>query len=220
MRYVVLTFDDGTIYDQRFIEILNKYDLPCSFNLNSGLDDFVWYYNDEKEIKRLKLDNHISLYDNHEICSHSYTHPHFTSLSKEEIIKQVNDDIMRLEKIFNREIKTFAFPFMDYNEEIIDIIKQNTKIENIRISKLSNDYLPIDRFHIHLNAFYDDEDIYQKLDEYSLNKMENSLFTIVGHSYEFEVNDDWSKIEKLVKYLKENKHIKVVSIEEAINNIY
>jgi len=45
MRYVVLTFDDGTIYDKRFIEILNKYNIPCSFNLNSGLDDFIWYFN-------------------------------------------------------------------------------------------------------------------------------------------------------------------------------
>ena len=56
MRYVVLTFDDGTIYDQRFIELLNKYNLPCSFNLNAGLDDFIWYYDNDKPIQRLKLD--------------------------------------------------------------------------------------------------------------------------------------------------------------------
>ncbi|MBE6131830.1 MAG: hypothetical protein E7180_00365 [Erysipelotrichaceae bacterium] len=220
MRYVVLTFDDGTIYDKRFIEILNKYNIPCSFNLNSGLDDFIWYFNEEKEIRRLNLEENKNIYENHEVCSHSYTHPYFIDLNENQIIEQVNKDIQRLEKIFNREITTFAFPFTEWNDEIINIIKEKTKIKNIRISKISNDYLPQDRFHIHLNAFYDDYDIYKKLEEYSKNNLENALFTIVGHSYEFEVKNDWNKIENLLKYLSSNKDILVTTLEEAINNIY
>ena len=71
-----------------------------------------------------------------------------------------------------------------------------------------------------MNAFYDDYDIYKKLEEYSKNNLENSLFTIVGHSYEFEVKNDWDKIENLLKYLSSNKDIIVTTLEEAINNIY
>lgn len=220
MRYVVLTFDDGTIYDQRFIELLNKYNIPCSFNLNAGLDDFIWYFDNDKPIQRLKLDQVKDLYINHEVCSHSFTHPYFIDLNENQIIEQVNKDIQRLEKIFNREITTFAFPFTEWNDEIINIIIEKTKIKNIRISKISDDYLPQDRFHIHLNAFYDDYDIYKKLEEYSKNNLENSLFTIVGHSYEFEVKNDWDKIENLLKYLSSNKDIIVTTLEEAINNIY
>ena len=122
--------------------------------------------------------------------------------------------------LFNREITTFAFPFAEWNDEIINIIIEKTKIKNIRISKISDDYLPQDRFHIHFNAFYDDYDIYKKLEEYSKNNLENSLFTIVGHSYEFEVKNDWDKIENLLKYLSSNKDIIVTTLEEAINNIY
>lgn len=220
MRYVVLTFDDGTIYDQRFIELLNKYNLPCSFNLNAGLDDFVWYYENNKPIQRLKLDQVKDLYINHEVCSHSFTHPHMTELSKEEVIKQVLSDVERLEQVFGRNITTFAFPFHDWNDDVIETIVNNTNIKNIRVSKLSNDYLPLDRYHIHLNAFYDEEGIYDKLEEYSKNNLENSLFTIVGHSYEFEVNNDWDKIENLLKYLSLKKDIVVTTLEEAINNIY
>ena len=43
MRSVVLSFDDGTIYDKRFIELLDKYGLKATFNLNSGLGEYVWY---------------------------------------------------------------------------------------------------------------------------------------------------------------------------------
>lgn len=41
-KIFLLSFDDGTIYDKRFVELLNKYNIPCTFNLNSGLEDFVW----------------------------------------------------------------------------------------------------------------------------------------------------------------------------------
>ena len=54
MKIVSLSFDDGTIYDLRFIELLNKYKLKASLNLNSGLEDFIWYYGDHP-IKRLRL---------------------------------------------------------------------------------------------------------------------------------------------------------------------
>ena len=59
-----------------------------------------------------------------------------------------------------------------------------------------------------------------EIDESLANNLENSLFTIVGHSYEFEVKNDWDKIENLLKYLSSNKDILVTTLEEAINNIY
>ena len=61
MRIVCLSFDDGTIYDERFIGLLNKYGLEATLNLNSGLKDFVWYY-DDRPIKRLDLSKHVDLY--------------------------------------------------------------------------------------------------------------------------------------------------------------
>ena len=44
MKIVSLSFDDGTIYDLKFIELLNKYKLNATLNLNSGLCDFIWTY--------------------------------------------------------------------------------------------------------------------------------------------------------------------------------
>ena len=220
MKIVVLTFDDGTIYDRRFIEILNKYHIPASLNLNSGLEDFVWNYNNEIPIHRLRLIDNVNLYKNHEVASHSLTHPYMTSLTKEEIIRQVKEDIDNLEKIFNREILTFAFPFTDYNDEVINIIKENTKVKNIRISKFSNEYMPQDRYHIHLNCYYNDPHIYERLEEFSNNSLDKSLFTIVGHSYEFEVLNEWDKIESLIKYLSENKKITILTLDKAMDELF
>ena len=36
-KYFLLSFDDGTVYDHRFVNLLNQYGIKGTFNLNSGL---------------------------------------------------------------------------------------------------------------------------------------------------------------------------------------
>lgn len=219
MKIVSLSFDDGTIYDLRFIELLNKYNIRATLNLNSKLDNFVWYFGDTP-IERLKLNEVVEKYDGHEVCSHSLTHPYFSSLSKEEIIRQVKEDCENLSKIFNRDINAFAFPFHDQTEEHIQILKENLNLNYIRYSYFEESYLPKDRYHIPLNALYNDNDLYEKLEKFKNNDLDNSLFVIAGHSYEFEVRNEWERIEELLKYLSSNKDIVVLPLIDAINVIF
>lgn len=219
MKIVCLSFDDGTIYDLKFIELLNKYNIKATLNLNSKLKDFIWYY-ENKPIKRLDLEKYKDMYDGHEVASHSLTHPYFSSLSKEEVIRQVKEDIDNLSKIFNYKIEGFAFPFHDQTEENIQTIKNNVDLSYIRYSFLDSCGVHKDRYHIHINALYDDVDIYDRLIEFKNSDKENELFVIAGHAYEFEVKNDWNKIEKLLKYLKNDKDINVLTLKEAIKIIF
>ena len=220
MKAIVLSFDDGTIYDEKFIKLLNKYNLKATLNLNSGLDNFIWYYEDKFPIKRLNLSLKKELFINHEVASHTITHPYITGLSFEDIIKEVEEDRKNLSNIFNQNIESFAIPFDQYNEEIIEIIKNNTKIKNIRIPLFSDSYIPKSPYHVHINAFYDDIDIYKKLELFSKNNLMNSMFVIVGHSYEFEVKNDWEKIENLLKYISNLKDCETYKMKDAINLIF
>ena len=54
-KIFLLSFDDGTIWDKRFVELLNKYGMKATFNLNSGLEDFVWEFEDRLAVRRQKL---------------------------------------------------------------------------------------------------------------------------------------------------------------------
>ena len=219
MKVVSLSFDDGTIYDKRFIDLLNKYGLRATFNLNSGLKDFIWYYED-KPIRRLNLEESKEIYKGHEVASHSLTHPYFSSLDEKRQIREVEEDILNLEKIFSRKIEGFAFPFIDQTEANIQVVKNNIDLKYIRCSIFTEKILPKDRYHVGINALYDDKDIYEKLERYKSNILPNSLFVIAGHSYEFEVKNDWEKIEKLLKYLKENDELLVVPLIDAIKLIF
>ena len=219
MKIVSLSFDDGTIYDKRFIDLLNKYGLRATFNLNSGLKDFIWYYED-KPIRRLNLEESKEIYKGHEVASHSLTHPYFSSLDEKRQIREVEEDILNLEKIFSRKIEGFAFPFIDQTEANIQVVKNNIDLKYIRCSIFTEKILPKDRYHVGINALYDDKDIYEKLKRYKSNILPNSLFVIAGHSYEFEVKNDWEKIEKLLKYLKENDELLVLPLIDAIKLIF
>ena len=219
MKIVCLSFDDGTIYDERFIPLLNKYGLKATLNLNSGLKDFVWYFAD-RPVRRLDLSKVVDLYEGHEVASHSLTHPYFSSLSHEQVVQEVKEDIENLSSIFHRKISGFAFPFHDQTEDNIKTVRDNFDLEYIRYSYLSNEYMPKDRYHIPLNALYNDDDIYDKLEDFKKNKLENSLFVIAGHSYEFEMRNEWERIEKLLSYLKESKEITVLTMKKAVKVMF
>lgn len=219
MKIVSLSFDDGTIYDLKFIELLNKYNLKATLNLNSGLDNFVWYFGDSP-IERLNLSEVVDKYNGHEVCSHSLTHPYFSSLNKDEVIRQVKEDCNNLSKIFNRDVNAFAFPFHDQTEEHIKILKDNLNLNYIRYSYFEESYIPKDRYHIPLNALYNDNDLYEKLEKFTNNNLDNSLFVIAGHSYEFQVRNEWERIEELLKYLSLNKELVVLPLIQAIEIIF
>ena len=219
MKFVCLSFDDGTIYDLKFIDLLNKYNLKATLNLNSQLFDFVWYYK-ESPIKRLDLNLVKDKYRGHEVASHSLTHPYFSSLKEDEVIKEVKDDILNLSNIFGYQVVGFAFPFHDQTEQNIQTVKNNVNVSYIRYSYLTDDFMPKDRYHVPINALYDDIDIYEKLTRFKEDKNENGLFLIAGHSYEFEMKNDWNKIEDLLKYLSSDKELVVKPTKEAVDILF
>lgn len=221
MKLISLSFDDGTIYDSRFIKLLNQYHLKATFNLNSGLGDYVWYDEQNHAIRRPLLQEVQAQYQGHEVASHTLTHPRLTELSQQELIRQIDDDILALRDIFQQPVGSFAVPFDVVTEEILKTIKTKTLAKNVRIPKIDPDaYVPKDPYHLSVNAWYDDPEIYEKLERFADNDLPLSLFLIAGHSYEFEVKDDWEKIEHLLQYLSSHKEFHVVTVKEACEALF
>ena len=80
----ILTYDDGVEEDIKFVGLIEKYNLKGCFNLNFGLmeNQFEWKHPSGKTIKRLSLQTAVKLYKNHEIASHTMTHPNLENLKK------------------------------------------------------------------------------------------------------------------------------------------
>ena len=82
LKALTLSYDDGVRSDARFMEILDKHGLKCTFNLNSGL-----YPAEDSPHRRLSRNASIELYKNspHEVAVHGLTHPFLERLAAANI---------------------------------------------------------------------------------------------------------------------------------------
>lgn len=216
MKYFIFAIDDGTIYDKKVIDIFNKYNIRATFNLNSGLQDFVWY-KDDRPVERLKLYKNRHIYDNHEVASHSLTHPWLTSLSDEDVYREVKEDIDNIEKIFARKVTTFSFPFDYFDERTINIIK-GLGITQIILPEIDDSFkLPSDLFHIKVTSWNID-DALEKIDRFIKDK-DAKLFVYLSHSYDYEFANSYDKLERLCEKILSDKNIKVIPMNKLISII-
>ena len=212
MKYFVFSIDDGTIYDEKVLQILNKFKFKATFNLNSGLGDYVWY-KDDKEVRRFVLKDVKDLYKGHEVASHSFTHPHLTEVPDKYVYLEAYEDICNLEEIFQRKVTTFAFPFHDYDERCINIIKRIKNINLIRLSIFDDTFqLPSDPYHVKMTTSRI-HDALERIQDFQ-NDENAKLFVCVFHSYDVEFDDEYNKLEKLCDILKKDKNIKVIPMCE------
>ena len=79
-----ITYDDGILQDIRFVELLNKYGVKGTFNLNSKLmeEEFEWVHPCGMTIKRLSKDVAVKLYKGHEIDFNPYIPPKSFAVDK------------------------------------------------------------------------------------------------------------------------------------------
>ena len=123
-KYFLLSFDDGTIYDRRFVELLNQYHFKGTFNLNSGLEDFIWYYEENFPICRQTLSEIGGFYLGHEIASHSLHHCWLNTLTPPQLSREISEDCKTLKKLFGLEEIGFGVPFTACGEREIKIIRK------------------------------------------------------------------------------------------------
>ena len=199
-KILILSFDDGTIYDRRFVELLNRYGIRATFNLNSGLEDFVWYYEDRFPIRRQILSETMEQYRGHEVASHSLHHHWLNTLTPPQISREIGDDCATLKQIFGLQDIGFAVPFTACGEREIRLIRKYVRY--IRLSSLSDSFaLPEDPYHIPIHGLYNDPNIREKIGKFAENTLPVSLFVLAGHSYELEVLNHWQYMEDLIQFI-------------------
>ena len=200
-KIFIFSFDDGTVWDGRFVELLNKYGMKATFNLNSGLEDFVWCFEDRFPVRRQKLTETAQQYRGHEVASHSLTHPWLNSLTPPQLAREVGEDCATLKELFGLSEIGFGVPFTACNAREINIIRKYVRY--IRLSEFSDSFaLPEDPYHIPIHGLYNDPDIREKIARFAENDLPVSVFVMAGHSYEFEALDHWGYLEELLQYIR------------------
>jgi len=216
-KIFLLSFDDGTVYDARFVELLNRFGIPCTFNLNSGLEDFVWEYKG-CPVCRQRLADTVEQYRGHEIASHSLHHHLLTSLDDATLRREIEEDCADLRRIFGVEQLGFAVPFTACGEREVGIIAPFVRY--IRLSEFREDFaLPADPYHIPVHGLFNQMDIYNRIYDFSRSRLPVSLFVMAGHSYELELDHQWDYMEKLLGYIR-SFDFEVMTTMAFVNEFY
>ncbi|MFS0784073.1 polysaccharide deacetylase family protein [Bacillus sp. 1P06AnD] len=107
-KYVALTFDDGPHHQWTpyILDVLKKHKAKATFFV---LGNRVEYY---PNIVKRAFD------EGHEIGSHSWSHPKLTSLTKPELVKQINQTSTAVAKIIGQTPTSFRPPYGAYNPEV------------------------------------------------------------------------------------------------------
>lgn len=199
-RIFLLSFDDGTVQDGRLVQLLNQYKIPATFNLNSGLEDFVWEY-DGKPVIRQKLTDTVAQYRGHEVASHSLHHYRLETLPPPQLRREVEEDCKALRVLFGVKELGFAVPFTVCGEREIHIIRKFVRY--IRLSEFADSFAPpADPYHIPIHGLYNDPDIREKIEAFARSDLPVSLFVMAGHSYELDMLNHWDYLEELLQYLR------------------
>jgi peptidoglycan/xylan/chitin deacetylase (PgdA/CDA1 family) len=209
MKAVTFSYDDGVTQDKRLIEMLNKYGLKATFNINSG------FFGDKAELIRngvpvrhdkLTKQEALTVYAGHEIAAHTVHHPFLPKLPDREVVMEVETDRVALSLIFGREIVGMAYPCGGANHDarVENLVKEQTGCSYARTIESSGNFaLPEDPYAWKPTVYYIDTDEMFELGKQflALETDEQKLFYIWGHSYELDAWDFWDRFEEFCKMM-------------------
>ncbi len=227
-KILTFSFDDGVMQDIRFVEILNKYGLKCTFNINSellGTDGYLMINGKRIEHNKIAPGNVKEIYKGHEVAAHTLTHPNLTTLSPEEAIRQVERDRCNLSDIVEYDVKGFAYPCggINSNNVVANLIKNNTGVEYARTIVHSYDFAPhkdMFLFKPTLSLTKNKEKLLDMADEFLNSESEDiKLFYIWGHSYELDIDNSWGYFEDVCKMLSNKNDILYCTNKQAFEYI-
>ncbi len=204
-----ITYDDGVMQDLRFVELMNRYGLKGTFNLNSELMKirFAWTHPNGMEVKRLDADTVRWLYRGHEIASHTRTHPYMHDLSEEEVLDQLGRDKHDLEEMLGVEVAGFAVPFDYYSPMIADCARR-CGFEYARMSEFSLRYTPCQDYWFWQTGFYHIEPgLMGFVDGFLDTEEELAVCQIVGHSYDLDAEELWGAVEEILRKVSQDNSV-------------
>ncbi len=216
MKAVTFSYDDGITQDIRLIELLNKYNLKCTFNLNSeNLAKKGILIRNGLKIAHYKIhpEDVKSVYEGHEVAVHTLTHPNLTQCDDNEVIRQVEQDRLNLSELVGYEVVGMAYPCggVNNNDHVAELIKNHTGVKYSRTITTNDSFDPQENLlRFNPTVYHLDFDKMMKLGEefIELKPETPKVFYIWGHSYEMDYGADyWVKLEEFFKLISNKDDI-------------
>ncbi len=204
-KALTLSYDDGVEQDIRLIEIMNRHGLKGTFNLNSGLYAPEGTVYPQGQIhRRMTKEQVTALYtgSGHEVAVHGLSHPWLEQLPEHMAMWEVLKDRENLENQFHTIIRGMAYPFGTYNDTVVDCLKRAGIAYSRTVISSHRFKIPEDWLRLEATCHHKDPELMPLTKKFAEEIPQNApwLFYLWGHSYEFDMNDNWNVIEEFAAY--------------------
>lgn len=128
-KFVALTLDDGYLDNMvEALPVFRKYNCPfCIYMTSSFVDstEACWWYpkHDVPFLSQEQL-RHLAQDPLCTIGAHTITHPYLSKLTCAEKKQEIVGSKQRLEEILGLPVYHFAYPYGDFDEECVDIVRE------------------------------------------------------------------------------------------------
>lgn len=237
--YVTTSWDDGAKQDVKLAKILDKYGLKGTFynSLNSSAYDL------------LDRGNVFSIAERHEIGAHGVTHCDLTKLPDEEVKGEVLRSKNIWEKMLNKEVDMFAYPYGRYNKRVVNIVR-SAGFKGARILRWLCMDMPKDPYQIApsanvyphsriiniahliknkdfqaLNRHLFKDRLSNKWDRIAMNIFDyvnkrGGVWHLWGHSWEIDKLGLWGELEAICEYASRREGVKYCTNGELIDRLF
>lgn len=207
-KALTFSYDDGVTQDIRLIALFDKYGVKGTFNLNSGLLGQPGELLREGKVvshRKNRPDEVRQIYARHEVAGHTLTHPNLTQIvDPDEVVRQAEEDRLALSALVGYEVRGFAYPCggINHDRRVETLLRERTGIRYARTIESSGGFaLPSDPYALrptvcHHHGF---EEMMRLGRQFvAAEPEEDMLFYVWGHAYEFDIFDDWDRMERFL----------------------
>ena len=211
LKAFTLSYDDGVTQDIRLIELLNKYGLKSTFNLNSellGKRGILDRWNKRISHYKIHPEDVKFVYEGHEVAVHTLTHPLLPDLPDGEVIRQVEQDRLNLSELVGYEVVGMAYPGRGIGDDIRvpALIRENTGVKYVRSVENTDSFDPqTDLYRFRPNVFNLIEmdrmfEMGKKFIELETDKPQ--IFYAWGHAFEMDFEPTfWIRLEEFFEMM-------------------
>lgn len=198
-KALTLGYDDGRAADRRLLDVFNRHGLRGTFFLNAGR---------MRSAERIPAAEIAERYRGHEVATHGLTHPTLPRCPQAMQVQQIIEDRKGLEALVDYPVRGHAYPNGCRSPELAATLA-TLGIDYARTTECTGDYaLPHDFLAWHPSCHHNDR-LLERLDAFlALPKAHIFyLFSVWGHSWEFDRDNNWDLIETFCARVAEREDI-------------
>lgn len=198
-KALTFSYDDGVKADARLMKIFDERGLKGTFNLNSARFDCPEWHGKlgEEETKKLFVGC------GHEIALHGARHVWLDKIPLAEAANEILQNRAYLEHMCGSIVRGMAYSYGAYNDGIVGLLK-SLGVAYARTTEPSHSFsVPKDWLRMKATCHHNDPRFFELADRFfggsptdGAKVREGWLFSLWGHSFEFDDHNNWEIIEK------------------------